>query len=34
MPDFHEFECPRNLYEKLVRDNTGLSEDYNGDNIF
>lgn len=34
MPVFHKFECPRNLYEKLVRDNQRLSEEYNGDNLF
>lgn len=34
MPTFHEFECPRNLYEKLTRDNQRLSEDYSGDNLF
>jgi hypothetical protein len=34
MSIFHEFECPRNLYEKLVRDNQRLSEELNGDNLF
>ncbi|MDA3860373.1 MAG: hypothetical protein PF445_04025 [Melioribacteraceae bacterium] len=34
MPTFHEFECPRNLYEKLTRDNQRLAEEYSGDNIF
>lgn len=34
MSVFHEFECPRNLYEKLVRDDQRLSDDYSGDNLF
>jgi hypothetical protein len=34
MSTFHEFECPRNLYEKLTRDSQRLSEDLNGDNLF
>ncbi len=34
MSTFHEFECPRNLYEKLTRDNERLANDYSGDNVF
>ena len=34
MSKFHEFECPRNLYEKLIRDHQRLSEDLSGDNLF
>ncbi|MBU0474870.1 MAG: hypothetical protein KKF62_12000 [Bacteroidetes bacterium] len=34
MSAFHEFECPRDLYEKLTRDNERLEEELNGDNIF
>jgi hypothetical protein len=34
MSTFHEFECPRNLYEKLTRDDQRLSEDLSGDNLF
>ena len=34
MSTFHKFECPRNLYEKLTRDNERLATDYNGDNLF
>ncbi len=34
MSIFHEFDCPRNLYEKLTRDNQRLAEEYSGDNIF
>ena len=34
MSVFHEFECPRNLYEKLTRDNQRLSEELSGDNLF
>ena len=34
MPEIHEFECPRNLYEKLVRDDQRLEVEVNGDNIF
>ncbi len=30
----HEFESPRNLYEKLVRDNKRLEKEVNGDNLF
>jgi len=31
---FHEFICPRNVYEKLTRDNQRLDIELNGDNIF
>ena len=34
MSTFHEFECPRNLYEKLARDGQRLSNELNGDNLF
>jgi len=34
MSVFHEFQCPRNVYEKLTRDHQRLEEDLNGDNIF
>lgn len=34
MPQVHEFKNPRNLYEKLVRDNQRLNEEVNGDNLF
>lgn len=34
MSVIHEFECPRNLYEKLVRDNQRLEKEVNGDNLF
>jgi len=34
MPEVHEFECPRNLYEKLIRDNQRLEEEISGDNLF
>ncbi|MCF6270153.1 MAG: hypothetical protein L3J41_10605 [Melioribacteraceae bacterium] len=34
MSTFHEFRSPRNLYEKLTRDNIRLSEELNGDNLF
>jgi hypothetical protein len=34
MSVFHEFDCPRNLYEKLTRDNYRLEEEYSGDNLF
>ncbi len=34
MSIYHEFECPRNLYEKLTRDNERLANDYSGDNVF
>ena len=34
MKEVHEFECPRNLYEKLVRDNQRLEEEISGDNLF
>jgi len=34
MPVFHEFKCPRNLYEKLTRDHQRLAEEYSGDNLF
>ena len=34
MPTFHEFKCPRNLYEKLTRDNERIAAEYNGDNVF
>ncbi|PIQ07841.1 MAG: hypothetical protein COW71_14955 [Ignavibacteriales bacterium CG18_big_fil_WC_8_21_14_2_50_31_20] len=34
MSVFHEFICPRNVYEKLTRDNQRLDEELNGDNIF
>lgn len=30
----HKFESPRNLYEKLVRDNKRLEKEVNGDNLF
>lgn len=33
MSTFHEFECPRNLYEKLTSDNQRL-EELNCDNLF
>ncbi len=34
MAELHEFECPRNLYEKLIRDNHRLEKEINGDNLF
>ena len=34
MKEVHEFERPRNLYEKLVRDNQRLEEEISGDNLF
>ncbi len=34
MSTFHEFKCPRNLYEKLTRDNDRLANEYSGDNLF
>ena len=34
MSIFHEFTGPRNLYEKLTRDNQRLEEEYSGDNLF
>ncbi|NOX64229.1 MAG: hypothetical protein GXO85_00175 [Chlorobi bacterium] len=34
MTELHEFECPRNLYEKLIRDNQRLAKEMNGDNLF
>ena len=34
MKEMHEFECPRNLYEKLIRDNDRLEEEISGDNLF
>ncbi len=34
MSTFHEFISPRNLYEKLTRDNQRLVEEMSGDNIF
>lgn len=34
MSIFHEFTSPRNLYEKLTRDNQRLAEDYSGDHLF
>lgn len=34
MIQVHEFERPRNLYEKLIRDNQRLETEINGDNLF
>lgn len=34
MAELHEFDCPRNLYEKLIRDNQRLEKEMNGDNLF
>ena len=34
MKEIHEFEYPRNLYEKLIRDNDRLEEEISGDNLF
>jgi len=34
MAEIHEFESPRNLYEKLVRDSQRLEKEVNGDNFF
>ena len=34
MKELHEFEYPRNLYEKLIRDNDRLEEEISGDNLF
>ena len=34
MAEIHEFKSPRNLYEKLVRDNQRLEKVVNGDNLF
>lgn len=34
MTQVHEFECPRNLYEKLIRDNQRLEDEISGDNLF
>jgi len=34
MSIFHEFTGPRNLYEKLTRDNQRLGEEYSGDHLF
>ncbi len=34
MNHIHDFGTPRNLYEKLHRDNEKLEEEINGDNLF
>lgn len=34
MTQVHEFERPRNLYEKLIRDNQRLEDEISGDNLF